>query len=213
MLVLGVDSSTNLMSMGIVDDQKMLGEISFPCSRETLGKWIFWLDFLLKESKVDIERIDVFSCVCGPGVFTNLRLGLSSIKGLAFALKKPVVAISSLDVYAERVSFPKIRVLIPSCRGSFFYCVYEKKNRLSPPALGTIEEMRLLGIQEEIWVGPGQIEFSKMDVPENIQTIALPPSGSFVASLGLKKALCNETTDAVSLRPEYIRVARAQEKL
>jgi len=212
MLVFGVDSSTSFVTMGIVEDQKTLGEISFPFTRDTLGKWIFWLDFLLKECKVEIEKIDAFACVCGPGAFTNLRLGLSSIKGLAFSLQKPVVAFSSLDIYAERIPFPCLRVLVPSTQGSFFYSVYENKNRLFPPLLGTVEEILQSVSHEEIWTGPNESMFLSLCVPKNISLIPVTVGGSFVASLGAKKLLSNETIDAVSVNLEYLRGARAQEK-
>ncbi|NUM34614.1 MAG: tRNA (adenosine(37)-N6)-threonylcarbamoyltransferase complex dimerization subunit type 1 TsaB [Candidatus Brocadiae bacterium] len=213
MLVFGIDTSSTFISMGLVKDKNILGEISFPFSRESLGKWIPWLDFLLKECASEVEQIDAFACVSGPGAFTNLRLGLSSIKGLAFALKKPVASFSSLEIYAQRVPFPQIRVLIPSCKGSFFYSVYENHQQVFLPRFGSIEEILDDSSQKEIWVGPNQAEFLSLCVPANIQTIALPPTGSFVAAHALTNILSGKTIDAVSLQPEYWRVSRAQEKI
>jgi tRNA threonylcarbamoyladenosine biosynthesis protein TsaB len=58
---------------------------------------------LLKEAQLSPEEVDGFAVSAGPGSFTGLRIGLSTIKGLCLATGKPVVAVPTLDAMAELV--------------------------------------------------------------------------------------------------------------
>lgn len=66
------------------------------------------IETLLKKASLDFRKIDVFCAGLGPGSFTSLRVGISTVKAFADALRKPVAGVSSLDVIAQGV-FQKTR--------------------------------------------------------------------------------------------------------
>src|SRR3989338_6734215 len=58
---------------------------------------------IIKENKCSLSDIDYFAVIIGPGSFTGLRIGLTTIKALAWAMKKPVIPISTLRALAQNV--------------------------------------------------------------------------------------------------------------
>ncbi|MGN0596801.1 MAG: tRNA (adenosine(37)-N6)-threonylcarbamoyltransferase complex dimerization subunit type 1 TsaB, partial [Ruminiclostridium sp.] len=58
------------------------------------------MENMLKSAEIGIESIDALAVSNGPGSFTGLRIGVSAVKGIAFAAKKPCIAVSSLEAMA-----------------------------------------------------------------------------------------------------------------
>ena len=60
------------------------------------------VDDILSAAGIEPKDIDLFAAVAGPGSFTGVRIGVCTVKGLAHAWNRPVVAISSLEALAAR---------------------------------------------------------------------------------------------------------------
>jgi tRNA threonylcarbamoyladenosine biosynthesis protein TsaB len=58
------------------------------------------VDFLLAETGWGLEQIDLWAVSTGPGSFTGVRIGLATVKGLAWVTQKPVIGVSTLEVLA-----------------------------------------------------------------------------------------------------------------
>jgi tRNA threonylcarbamoyladenosine biosynthesis protein TsaB len=94
--ILALDTSSNLASVAIRADGKMLSEVTLE-SNEGFAHLIFSaIDQCKREAKLDLEQIDCFAAASGPGSFTGIRVALSAIKGLAYAMDKPAIGISNL---------------------------------------------------------------------------------------------------------------------
>lgn len=103
MKVLGIDTSTSCGSVGLIDDDSIIAEyhlnIAVTHSERLLGA----IEFVLREARCTMEDLDGWAISLGPGSFTGLRIGVSTIKGLAFATQKPVAGVPTLDVLAHRL--------------------------------------------------------------------------------------------------------------
>jgi len=129
--ILGVETTTEFFCLGIYDNgrvyeyalqaQRRLSEIidvSIKRVLEALG-WRF-------------GDIDYFACGLGPGSFTGIRIGVATIKGLSWALNKPVIGVPSLDILAANCPYPgKLSVAIDARRGLIYYGAYELKDSRS----------------------------------------------------------------------------------
>ncbi len=58
---------------------------------------------ILKEAKLDVNNLDAVAVSKGPGSYTGLRIGVSSAKGLCYAINKPLIAIDTLESLAQQV--------------------------------------------------------------------------------------------------------------
>lgn len=101
MKILAVDSSGSTAGISICEDDKIISKFFMNAGlthSETLAPMI---KSSLKNSKIDPDEIDLYAVTCGPGSFTGIRIGLATIKAMAFANNKPCVGISSLAALAE----------------------------------------------------------------------------------------------------------------
>lgn len=112
MLVMGIDSSSDIGAIGLIDNSGLLGEINIRLSHRHSERLLPNIDFLLKETGHHINELDGLAVTIGPGSFTGLRIGLSTVKAFAQVLDIPVIGLSSLDVLAYNI-FNKNGWLVP----------------------------------------------------------------------------------------------------
>ena len=103
MNILGIDSSAVSVGAALVCDGKLLAD-GFINNKITHSQTLMPLVLsLLDNSRLTLADIDVFAVSAGPGSFTGLRIGISAVKGMAYALGKPCRAVSTLAAMAYNV--------------------------------------------------------------------------------------------------------------
>jgi tRNA threonylcarbamoyladenosine biosynthesis protein TsaB len=81
---------------------------------------------------LNIQDIEAFAVAAGPGSFTGIRIGLSTVKSLAFASGKPAVAVSSLKALALKLSHTSSRLLCPlidARKGEIYAALFESTTK------------------------------------------------------------------------------------
>jgi len=99
---LAIDTSTDIASLALVQDDQVLAESTWHCDQNHTVELLPQLARLLDEAKVGIQSISCVIVAKGPGSFNGLRVGISTAKGLALSLGIPIIGISSLEVEAYR---------------------------------------------------------------------------------------------------------------
>lgn len=100
MNILSVDSSSNTASVAINKDGKTLIEVFLNTGLVHSRTLVPLIESTIKYSGLSTEDIDLFAVTSGPGSFTGIRIGMSVIKGMMFALDKLCICVSSLEVLA-----------------------------------------------------------------------------------------------------------------
>ncbi len=139
MKILAVDTSTKTAYVALVDvdDKKAKAVVSYayeaPSHTTALTKMI---DSALRISGMTFDDIDLYAASVGPGSFTGIRIGVSVIKGLAFADSKPCVGVSSLDALAYGINkcHGIITPMIDARRGTFYTSVYLADGQITKQA-------------------------------------------------------------------------------
>ena len=113
MLILGIDTATTVASAALVEDGKLVREaVRDPKEKPNGGGSVRGnhaatllplIDRLLKESGRGLSAVNGIAVALGPGSFTGLRIGLSTVKGLVYGSDTPVVGVPTLQVVAARV--------------------------------------------------------------------------------------------------------------
>ena len=217
MLILGIDTSTKFLSLALSEGKRLLGEFNLEVGRELSDKLIPTLNNFLKKHKKDITDIKGFSVGIGPGSFTGLRIGISTIKGFALAQNLPIVGISSLDILAEGI-FSKgtqhICPIVDAKRNLVYSCIYKKTKaklrRISRYFLIPIDELLKKINSETIFVGDG-IGLYKKVVKKKLGKKAVFASDGFwypradnLLALSCDKFKKHPTQDAHRLLPVYL---------
>ena len=153
---------------------------------------------LAKEANLDLSQVDFFACVTGAGSFTGIRIGVSTIKALCFAYKKPALAITSFDTIAYNKQEGKVLAVINAGHGGFYACGYADGQEVLPPQYLLTEQV--LGYCDYEYLAFEEIgDF-------NVQVVSVPD--------GLKKAVekkKDNLIDANELTPVYCRKSQAEE--
>ncbi|RKY01883.1 tRNA (adenosine(37)-N6)-threonylcarbamoyltransferase complex dimerization subunit type 1 TsaB, partial [Candidatus Poribacteria bacterium] len=126
MRVLGIDTSTTTGSIGLIDGDKVVAEHVLDVMETHSSRLMPAIDQMLKKAGLSIWDVDLIAVSKGPGSFTGLRVGVATAKGLAYALRKPIVGVPSLDVLAFGVKFfdGLICPLLDARRGEVYGAIY-----------------------------------------------------------------------------------------
>jgi tRNA threonylcarbamoyladenosine biosynthesis protein TsaB len=102
MYILAIDTATNCGGAALSLDREVIGLVISKVSLRYSETILDMVDFLLVQHRIDLAKIDCFAVATGPGSFTGVRIGLTTVKSFCQALDKPVVGISSLEALAHR---------------------------------------------------------------------------------------------------------------
>ena len=100
MLILAFESSARAASVALVEDGRLISQYS-QCSGLTHSRTLLPMaEDMLKNAELSLDKVDLFAVAHGPGSFTGIRIGVSTVKGLAWAADKPCVGVSTLEAMA-----------------------------------------------------------------------------------------------------------------
>ena len=99
-LILCIETGTDVCSVGLAENGELVA-LRESCGRDHARNVAVYVDELLRERDVDADEIDAIAVGKGPGSYTGLRIGVSFAKGLCYGLRKPLIAIGSLDALVE----------------------------------------------------------------------------------------------------------------
>lgn len=146
MKILAVDTSANTATVCITEDDKLLSEEIVNYKKTHSQTLMPMIDLALKNCGTDISEIDIFAVANGPGSFTGLRIGVSAVKGMAHALDKPVIEVSTLEGMAYNIFMCSdiICPIMDARRSQVYNGVYTWENgifsELTPPRAVSVQE-------------------------------------------------------------------------
>ena len=102
MRLLAVDTTTPNGSGAVCEDGRLLSKFEDASPSSHSARLLASIEAMLKPLGIGIRAIDAFAVTTGPGSFTGIRIGLSTVKAFAFASGRPVAPVSSLRALAWR---------------------------------------------------------------------------------------------------------------
>jgi len=225
MKVFGIDTSTSCESVGLIDDGEVISDylLNLPVthSERLLGA----IEFVLREARCPIENIDGWAIALGPGSFTGLRIGVSTVKGLALATGKPVAGVSVLDVLASQIA-PTPYLICPildARKKEVYTAFYRYEGGSSLKRQSDYQAIRPEDLVKEIkeqtiFLGNGvktYRDFLLNSLPSSAIFPPVPlhvPHGSMVATLGFALLIKGEHMNLSTFSPLYVRPSEAEMK-
>ena len=222
MLILSVDSSAAPASVCLYQDGKILADFYLNSGFTHSQTLMAMVESALKISCRTVADIDAFAVNNGPGSFTGVRIGVSAIKGMAYAADKPCIAVSTLLSMAYNCLTSD--GIICACMDARRNQVYNALFRVSSGTVTRLCEDRAISVadlleelgsyDERIMLaGDGaQLVFDSSDndnislLPENIRY----QRASSTAIAAFDKYNRGEALSPAALMPSYLRLSQAE---
>lgn len=224
MTILGVESSATAASAAIIKDGKLVSEVFSDTGLTHSQTLLPMIESCMKNANITAENIDSIAVANGPGSFTGVRIGIATVKGIAFTNDIPCTQVSTLASMAYNIPvFDGIICSVMDARCNQVYTAFFeniggcKVNRLSEDTAISIDELgekiRNFG-KPVILVGDGaEVCYNKLK--DSIISL-------FLAPINIRKqrassvAVCSmnyEGRDAEKIAVNYIRLPQAQREL
>jgi len=145
--ILALDTSSTHCSVALGVGPEILMEYNFLANNDLSTKLLPAIEFVLKSLKWELSDIALFGVGTGPGLFTGIRVGLSTLKGLNFRLRRPIVAILTLEAVARKYQDTRSTVvpILDARRREVYTAAYHLTDgdleELLPPALVPLDEL------------------------------------------------------------------------
>ena len=105
MKILGIDTSTPIGSVGLIDGDKFVAEHTLNIVQAHSSRLMPAIDQVLKWGGLTVQELDACAVGIGPGSFTGVRIGVCTIKSLCYALQKPIIGVSTLEAIAYNLRY------------------------------------------------------------------------------------------------------------
>jgi tRNA threonylcarbamoyl adenosine modification protein YeaZ len=225
MLVFAADTATEYCNLSLFEDNTRLANLSFK-NRGTHSKNIIEnIDYCYKLAGKDIKETDLFAAGTGPGNFTGVRIGVSTLKGISYSMKKPLVGISSLDsiAYSLRFSDKKILSVVDARRGEVYYSFYDfKDGKLINKTEESVDKPENISFKDcdKGYIVTGNASKLYKDVFDLLlKNVYYPPawmteiSSDLMCEIAIDKYEESGLDETFGIVPNYIRKSNAEENM
>lgn len=225
MKILGLDSSGIVASVAIVEDDVLIAEYTVNYKKTHSQTLLPMLDEIAKMTELDLNSIDAIAVAAGPGSFTGLRIGSATAKGLGLALKKPLIAIPTVEGLAYNLYDISglICPIMDARRKQVYTGIYRftdhqlkvVEDQMAVPMETVIEKLNQYG-ETVTFLGDGVSVFheliaEKMTVPYSFAPAHVNKQrAAAVAALGEIYYRQGKTETAMEHVPDYLRVSQAE---
>lgn len=244
MRILGIDTATSIASVALVEDGHSIAEELHDRRRATIEATTVQLganhtEFILPSIRALLDRthtilssLSGIAVTVGPGSFTGLRIGLATVKGLAYECGTPVVGVSTLRSHAARVkNFSGLIGSLLDARKSEVYVAFFRRDgedlrRMTGDAVTSVKSvidlLQKYGVgrsESVLLIGDGAIAHKAGFVDAFGASVAISDGTEYgavaaqVARLAERRFRCRSVDDIGALEPVYLRLPEAESRL
>ncbi len=224
MLTLAMECATKTVALALLEEGDVLAELYLSGEKHHAEVLLPALDNLFVMAGLTPGCLDLLACTVGPGSFTGLRIGVSTVKGLALATGKPVVGVSTLEALAMNAG-QSTRLICPMLDARKNQ-VYAGLYRTGPDGLPDANRpdsltdvpglLRELGDEEIIFLGDGALRHEQLiRETRKDRAIVYGPAhqrlmAAAVGLLGLRQYRNGAVLDTITFTPRYLRLSEAE---
>lgn len=214
---LAIDTSTDTASIALVEEDRVLAELTWHCGHNHTTQLLPNLAHLLRETGLSLKSIRYIIVARGPGSFNGLRVGIGTAKGFALSLGIPIIGISTLEVEA----YPHAETGLPTCpvvnagRGEIAAALYQQQGdrwlNLMPEHITTVDALCARIATETLFCGEYIPAIAARIKAKTGQYAVVPPPATrirragFLAELGQRRIAKASYDNPATLQPLYLR--------
>ena len=228
MLVLAIESSSQVAGAAIVDEERIISECVLNKGLKHSEVLMPIIDSVFSMGDVEVSDIDLFAVSKGPGSFTGLRIGIATAKGLAQSVNRPVIGVPTLDGLAYNIQYTShiICPMLDARRGEVYTSIYQyeadtlvRKWEYMAISLRELMDNILPKDGKVVFLGDGTIAYRNL-IKEHMKDRAIiaPPifinqRASSIAQVAIELARGGHMEDFRELEPFYLRKSQAERSL
>lgn len=231
MKILAIDTSSKICSVSILEDNTLIIEKHNNDEKTHSQKLLPLIDLTLKEANLTLSDINLLACCQGPGSFTGIRIGISTVKAFADVKQIPIIGVTSLESLAYNIKENSlIATIIDAKNENVYFSMFELVNNsytqiiepISDNIHNVINKINSLSISNNskklILVGDGSV-IRKQLLENNILNINFATNKEneqTSISIGLSafdKYNSNSYTPQYSISPIYLKKSQAERSL
>ena len=212
MKILAIDTTSNICSTALLEDDKLIDENTINNGLTHSENLMPLISELFNRNKLSLSDINLIAVCVGPGSFTGIRIGIASIKAMAEVYKIPVAEVTSLESLAmSTIKNETIVSLIDARNNQVYAGIFNETIKLKEEYIAddiNIVLEKVKKYENVIFVGNGAILHKELinEKNKNAKFAENNEQNSyFVGLVGLKKSKNNELKDADSVLPIYLR--------
>lgn len=220
MLILALESSAKAASVALLRDSEVVAQYSQCCGLTHSCTLLPMVENMLKNTGTAIKDIDLMAVAHGPGSFTGIRIGVSTLKGLAWASETPCVGVSTLESMAWHGALrgglvcPVMDARRSQVYNALFEIVDGKPQRLTPDRAISLEELKneLASYDwKPLLVGDGAKLTAEFFDKAGIEYDVAPANLLYQSAWGVGMAAQQyEAGNADDVLPVYLRLSQAE---
>ena len=223
MIILAIESSAKTASVAVWKNGGVASELSVNNTLTHSQTLMPMTEKALEMAGVKIEDVDAFACNIGPGSFTGVRIGVSTVKALAHGTNKPCIAVNTLDALANNVVCRGLVVPLMDARcGQVYTAIYNRRDKLE--LMGGYEAIKLEAFLDGLAVldtdiaftGDGSEVFEELiKLKLGCRAVIAPQHllyarAASTAMLAAEKYEKGELLDYTQIAPFYLRAPQAE---
>ena len=220
MRILALETSAKSVSAAVVENGAPLAS-AWQCTGLTHSRTLMpMVDAMLKNAELSLETVDAIAVAAGPGSFTGLRIGIAAVKGLAWAVDKPCIGVSTLEAMAQNLAHLDCVLVcaMDARRNQVYNALFEAKGgtltRLTPDraiAIAELAEELRSEARRLVVLGDGGRLCHDGLAALGIETELAPAQLLYQNAVGVGLAAEHGTLiSAQELTPAYLRIPQAE---
>lgn len=223
MKILGIDTSSEVATIAIMNENKLIGEYTINHKKTHSKKLMPMIDEICKACEITANDIDLIGVAIGPGSFTGLRIGVATAKAIAHVRNIPIASINTLESLAFNMNLSKgiICPILDAQRNQVYTCKFTWENN----TLMAVEDIDVKDIdnlleevseryEEVLFLGEA-VDLYKERI-EKIKNIYIAPNShrlsraASICEIALQKYKKGEINNCYDVSPFYIRKSQAE---
>ncbi len=197
---LAIDTSSKNLTVIICKDDKIYKYFDGECGVNHSVRLMPEIEKLVNQTGFDFKKADFLAVSVGAGSFTGIRIGVSTIKAMAFSYNLPALAVTSFDLIAYNEKKAKRLAVIDAGHNGYYVCGYDQTEQVLPPTYIDGEKLKELSNEYELYSSA---------LISGVNTKVVSPVEGFINAIEIKKHFASKDLDLIV--PLYVRKSQAEE--
>lgn len=223
MWILSIDTALQNGNIALAQNGVLVCELVLGDDMRHSSRVLEGVANLLHKAGLALTELDGLAVTVGPGSFTGLRIGISTVKGLAFALNKPVAGLCVLEALARQADFtlaPTVTALVDGSKQEVFMRSYRLSNGVLMPVSGyansDYQATAAALTDKTLLIGNGAPLIEPLLTAAQHAFVQIAPpvtwllQNHILAQMAWEKFRTDESMDGGAIMPNYIRKSDAE---